>query len=511
MSSYSSQTTIQAQALSFSHLATIPLIQDATFQLKPGWTGIIGGNGQGKTTLLRLLCGQYRPHAGQVHISPSDATITLCPQRVDTLSPDIEDFAFDWSAPAMQLKVQLELELSQLYHWPTLSPGQRKRWQIGAALWRRPQILLLDEPTNHLDLPTRERLIEALAAYEGLGVIVSHDRGMLDELTDATLRIERGQLYYCARGYGEAEERWQKDQKRRWSQHREQREALGRARRRLAQQQEQSRNADAKVSTAKRLKNEHDSDARSSGAKVRVLNAAQKLSRQTAVARHKLERQEQEEITHVDKPLGSSLFFYFRQSPKPVLLTTTIHGLDHGPGTPSLLDEEVSLTIRRDSKIELRGPNGAGKTTLIERLLEDAELPRERILYMPQELSAAQVAQTRKTLDEMTPYLRGQVYQIVAALGVEPERIIQSEALSPGEERKLYLALGMSQQAWLLMLDEPTNHLDLPSIERLEAALFSYPGALVIITHDDFFARQCTDTVWHLERGALTTKSALHR
>lgn len=507
----SDSTSILAQDLHFTHLPTVPLIQDANFHLSEGWTGIIGGNGQGKTTLLQLICGQRSPHQGHVRIQPTDASIHLCPQRVEHCSGEIEDLAHDWSGPASRLKELLELELEQLYAWDTLSPGQRKRWQIGAALLRKPQILLLDEPTNHLDLLTRERLIEALSDYQGLGLIVSHDRGLLDELTHATLRLHGGCIYYCPRAYGDAEERWQHDQRKKWRAVEDQREQQVRNQRRLNQQQEQSRAADTKISTSKRLKNAHDSDARSSGAKARVMSAAQKLSRQAGVMRRQVERDAQQELAHVEKPLHASLFFYFRQAPKHALITKTINTLNHGPGTRALLNHEVTLTVQRDSRIQLRGPNGAGKTTLLEHLLHEGDLAREHILYLPQELTMAEIVALQDEIDALSPSLRGRVYQIVAALGVDPSRIIQSEQLSPGEARKLYLALGMSKQAWLLLLDEPTNHMDLPSIEHLEAALFNYPGAMIIITHDEFFARQCTDTVWHIEDGALTTLSALHR
>jgi len=99
--------------------------------------------------------------------------------------------------------------------------------------------------------------------------------------------------------------------------------------------------------------------------------------------------------------------------------------------------------------------------------------------------------------------VKGRLLQIVAALGVPPERLMASEQPSPGEARKLTLAMGLSRQAWLLMLDEPTNHLDLPSIERLEAALTQYSSALLIVSHDDRFAGALTRESWRIESGKL--------
>jgi ATPase subunit of ABC transporter with duplicated ATPase domains len=101
--------------------------------------------------------------------------------------------------------------------------------------------------------------------------------------------------------------------------------------------------------------------------------------------------------------------------------------------------------------------------------------------------------------------VRGRVLSLVAALGVDPDRLLASAAPSPGEARKLALALGLGRHAWCLVLDEPTNHLDLPSIERLEEALVAYPGALVLVSHDDRFAGACTATTWRVTGGQVDT------
>ncbi|MFP2912850.1 ABC transporter ATP-binding protein, partial [Pyxidicoccus sp. 3LFB2] len=101
----------------------------------------------------------------------------------------------------------------------------------------------------------------------------------------------------------------------------------------------------------------------------------------------------------------------------------------------------------------------------------------------------------------------GRVLSLVAALGVDPERLLASEQPSPGEARKLLIARGLGQHAWALVLDEPTNHLDLPSIERLEVALREYPGALLLVSHDAAFARACTSESWRVEHGQVTVAS----
>jgi ATPase subunit of ABC transporter with duplicated ATPase domains len=118
------------------------------------------------------------------------------------------------------------------------------------------------------------------------------------------------------------------------------------------------------------------------------------------------------------------------------------------------------------------------------------------------------VEQALAGVRDMPSALRGDVLSIVAALGVDPGRLLVSAAPSPGEARKLAIALGLGRQAKAVMLDEPTNHLDLPSIERLQSALARYPGALVLITHDDGLARACTNTRWLVEHGTVSVGDA---
>jgi ATPase subunit of ABC transporter with duplicated ATPase domains len=121
-----------------------------------------------------------------------------------------------------------------------------------------------------------------------------------------------------------------------------------------------------------------------------------------------------------------------------------------------------------------------------------------RILYLPQELTSAAGAAMLESVRELGDDARGRVLATVAALGVDPERLLESASPSPGEARKLALAYGLGAQVWALVLDEPTNHLDMPAIERLEEALIEYPGAMLMVTHDDALARRCTGAEWRL-------------
>jgi ATPase subunit of ABC transporter with duplicated ATPase domains len=160
-----------------------------------------------------------------------------------------------------------------------------------------------------------------------------------------------------------------------------------------------------------------------------------------------------------------------------------------------LLARLSGLTVARDDRIWLSGRNGAGKTTLLQKLL--AQMPEE-VVHLPQELSAENARDALDDVHSLAPDARGRVLSLVAALGVDPGRLLLSAQPSPGEARKLLIATGLGRHAWALALDEPTNHLDLPSIERLEAALRAYPGAILLVTHDERLAASCCNRRWRI-------------
>ncbi len=493
--------SLHLQNVSFSYSDRAPLFSGGTVHLTAGWTGLVGANGTGKTTLLRLLASELRPRSGQLRLEPPASRIELCAQRVEHRNDLLNAFAESWDGSAQRLRGRLRLEPEDLERWPTLSPGERKRWQIGAALWSEPEILLLDEPTNHLDSGARDLLSAALAGYRGVGLLVSHDRGLLDELTAATLRLDGGTLrlwpgaYSAALGLWLAEERGERDAYDRCR--REERKL----RRRLADKRRHQQAAGAQISPRSRMKGPRDHDARTMAAKNRVRNAEQRLGRQVAVAKHRLEKSTAERAAfRFDKSKGRSLFVDFEPSPARRLAALDVPVLSAGD-QPVLRD--VHVVVDRTTRVWLAGANGAGKTTLLEALLEAASVPEDRLLYLPQELGAAEGRALLDELRRQPSAERGRTLELVAALGCDPGRLLASESPSPGEARKLKIAFGLGRRVWALLLDEPTNHLDLSSIERLEAMLADYPGALVLVTHDQGLARASTESTWRIEGGRV--------
>jgi ATPase subunit of ABC transporter with duplicated ATPase domains len=257
------------------------------------------------------------------------------------------------------------------------------------------------------------------------------------------------------------------------------------------------------VSTGRRMKDKNDSDARGILASTKASWAASKAGRVTSAARTQLARaQEMVPIVERDATLGGRIFASYQRAHSPVLFHVSEQELRRGA---HVVLRDVRVSIGREERVRIEGPNGAGKTTLLEALVASSAHP-ERVLYLPQELTQDAKEAALARLRALGPEERGRVLSIVAALGSEPERILRAEGahLSPGEARKLVLAQALSQHVWALVLDEPTNHMDLPSVERLEAALVEYPGAIVLVTHDDTFASNVTTRSTRVEYGSVT-------
>ena len=263
------------------------------------------------------------------------------------------------------------------------------------------------------------------------------------------------------------------------------------------------------------MRNKNDSDARTIASANLAAWAAARAGRTVGVRRAELERAEAAISTLTrDKTLGGSVFAAYERARSPVIFhvdADEIRPLEGGTGSDAayapVVLRDVRLTIGREDRVRLVGANGAGKTTLLGHFLASGP-DSSRVLYLPQELTRVQVGELTSSLGELTPDVRGRVLSVFAALGSDPDRVAyrrgeDGSRLSPGEARKLALAMGLGRHVWALVLDEPTNHLDLPSIERVENALGQFPGAIVLVTHDDAFARACTTRALTVAEGVV--------
>ncbi len=497
-------SAIHFDQLAFSYSTAVTLFADVTMSLGSGWTGLVGANGAGKTTLLRLIGGSVRPSRGEVRLDPSRALVAHCPQTADHIDANIEVLASAWDGDAQGLIGRLGLQRDQLERWATLSPGERKRWQVGGALYRNPDILLLDEPTNHLDEEARSLLLDTLRRFKGAGVVVSHDRTVLGQLCQRILRIERGTAQLWRGGYETAREAWVAAEREEVARYQTIRAQERKVRRRLADKRRAAATKAAQRKRELRHAGPKDSDARSMEKKGRFEGGLKQGSRDIQLLRGEAERLgEAAAGFDLHRQLGGDLYFDYEPAHRRVLLSYA----GELSVTGNVLVADVDVSVHRADRILLAGPNGAGKSTLLQRLLAGSTLPANRVLYLPQELTGADTSRLLEAVTALDPKTKGRVLGIVGLLGSDPERILSTNLPSPGEARKLLIASGLGAGAWVLLLDEPTNHLDLPSIERLETAITAFPGAVLVVTHDDTFGRQTTDSLWTIADGALTVGS----
>jgi ATPase subunit of ABC transporter with duplicated ATPase domains len=482
--------SLRAIDLYFAYGGGEPVLDHLNFHLNAGWTGLVGANGSGKTTLLRLLVDELEPSDGTLVWSPERPRIAVCPQRVEARER-YESFATSWTGDALRWMSLLELEPDDFWRWDELSPGMRKRWQVAATFHDAPAVALLDEPTNHLDRAGKEVLRAAMSRFDGLGIVVSHDRDFLDSVCDDTLWLTGDDATLYSGGYSDARAARDADIARQNAKMEALQAERDRLQAQLADKRGRASRANAAISSRTRMTSIRDSDGRSMSAKGRAQRAAASLSGEAGAARSRLEgvREELSNFEYRDTP-GSELRIDHERPTGSRTLRFDRDQITRGDG---VILRDVSLRIEAGQHIWLDAPNGAGKTTLIEEWV--AELGDE-VLFLPQTLSDQEVESMLEDVRALPRDRLGRLMNLVAALGAPPEAFLDTRTPSPGMARKLALARGLLAGASLVVLDEPTNHLDITSIERLEAALASYPGALLLVTHDTAMARAVTERRW---------------
>lgn len=493
-------TTLLFRDVAFAHGDALPIFSGLSLHLSRGLHGVVGANGSGKTTLLRLAAGSLSPDAGRVSTVPATAVVVHCPQTVESLDEDVRALAESSDGRAQRLRELFRLTPDELARWSSLSPGERRRFQLAAALHREPDVLLVDEPSNHLDAEARRALGAALSGFGGVGLVVSHDRALLDALTVGTLRLHDGGAAHYPLPYSRAQAEWEREERGRAELRARKKDEVLAAEARLAEAHDRRARAEAAQSGRARVKGPRDHDARSMGTKVRIGWAEGRLGRLAGARRTELARAEAAVPTFEGhRAVGRSIFVGYEPAPRSHVLR---YEGDVRAGERVLL-RDVRVALARDGRVRLQGDNGAGKTSLLRRLLETSTLPRERLLFVPQELDGAESRALLRALRLEPAEVRGRTLSLVAALGVSPERLLASEAPSPGEAKKLAMAMALGRRVWALVLDEPENHLDLPSIERLEQALRDYPAALLLVSHDDRFAEGLTRERWTVRDGSV--------
>jgi ATPase subunit of ABC transporter with duplicated ATPase domains len=470
--------------------STRPVLRNFSFELGPGWTGVVGENGAGKTTLLLLAAGLLSPDAGTVR-GPADSF--YCPQRTDIIPESWEELFFADDNAAGSLLAALGIADDWPYRWETLSQGERKRLQLAAALWRRSGFLAVDEPTNHLDREASALVREALKTYRGIGILISHDRALLDSLCGSCLFLRNGTITLRPGGVsrGLAEER------------RERAEQRGLRKKLVEEEKHLATEADRRRRVAEGSRNrlsKRGLDAKDRDGRGKI-NLARLSGKDTAAANlYKLMKNRAEKAGKALEGMAKSgemkqgLALEGQRSRADRLLLLEPGSISLGEGRRLFFPE---LVIAPGDRIALTGPNGSGKSTLIRHILSRISAP---LLCLPQELDEEE---SRSILDAALreeKKFRGEIISRFSRLGSDPRQLLQSALPSPGETRKLMIARGIFYKPAIIIMDEPTNHLDILSIGLLETALREFKGALLLASHDETFLSRLALQNWAIRR-----------
>ena len=475
------------------------ILENLSLEFYTGWTGLVGANGAGKTTLLKLITKELIPESGVVK---NDLVTSYCPQSTENLPENAKEFFTSYESKTFKLKDLLGIEDDWFYRWDTLSHGERKRVQIATALFLEPDVLIVDEPTNHLDISTKEKLFLALKSYEGIGILVSHDRELLDTLCTKTIVLKKGSIttiksnFSTARNELENIKNFQKEQKNK------QEKELKKMESQIQKAKENVSRSKARLSLKNVNKKDSDAKAKVYLAKITSKNKYEGQAVKTATS--KKEQILKDQIA-IEKEYEKGIFFekHIDKRAFPFVIeqtTKTINGLNF---------EIPRLVIEKGDKIWIQGDNGSGKTTFVDYLL--STLKRDDYLYIPQEISEAESEKIFKELKELSNEKQGEIFTTITRLSSDPKALMQSKTPSPGEIRKLLIAKDLSNNPPLIILDEPTNHMDLDSIISIEKALKEFGGSVVFISHDLTFCKNLTNKVWRVERDKqniqITSKS----
>lgn len=477
--------------ITFSYSGSqVDLLASVDFGVSEGWVGVIGQNGAGKTTLLRLACNSLTPQAGRIYRPKSSV---YCPQRTDDPMPKLADLLAATDGDAYRIRGLLGVEDDYLDRWRTLSHGERKRAQIATCLFMRPELLAVDEPTNHLDFAARAKVAEALRRFRGIGLLVSHDRTLLDTLCMHSLFVSPPNVALRGGGYTIAMRELEQEAELA----RESRTRARKERKRLEREAVVRRVHLHKAEKKKSLRgiDPRDSDARAkayaarnadSGVKKRVRQIDGRVERATT----------SERAIRVTGRQSLSIGIHGFASKQNTLFKTAAGSLPLGKSRSLRFP---NLLMQPRDRIALIGDNGTGKSTLLRHIIPHIHLPEHRLVWIPQEIRAEDAAATLKEAKTLASEKLGCVMQWVSRLGSNPRLLLESLVPSPGEIRKLMLALRLADSPALVMMDEPTNHMDLPSIECLESALEDYEGGLLLVSHDHRFLSALSNITWVIQ------------
>jgi ATP-binding cassette subfamily F protein 3 len=523
------------------------ILENVSFVVNPGdRVGLVGPNGCGKTTLLRLIVGQEKPDQGSVRFSPASVTAGYLAQSLEfepgaTVSDvmrqaveglreaerQVEALAQEMAAAQGDELARLMDEyaaalarfeaaggyavshdvdavlaglgldaVAQSTPVAILSGGQKTRLGLARLLLTHPQLLLLDEPTNHLDIEALEWLEGFLAGYDGAILIVSHDRTFLDRTVGAILELDP--LTHCVAvypgNYSHYAQAKGREREKGWAAWRDQQTEVRRLQADIQRTKEQARHTEQSTI---------DSGSR---------RLAKKVAKKAKAREHRLRRflDSQERVEKPKRAWQMKLAFEaMPSSGKDVLLLEELAmGYDGRP-----LFAGVNLTLRQGERIALVGPNGSGKTTLLRGVVEQLA-PLAGRIRLGANVRVGYYSQEQEGLEDARDAF--EEIRRVAPLGETETRsflhyflfsgddvFLPVGSLSFGERARLALAKLVAAGCNLLLLDEPINHLDIPSRERFEHGLAAFEGTALAVVHDRYFIERFATALWSVEGGTI--------
>ena len=507
--------------------STGEVLKDVNWEVKPGdRIGLVGVNGAGKSTQLRIIAGEIEPTSGSV-IRPADlfiayltqefevdpnctvrdefwkvfAEANAVQQRLHQIPDDMESADPESLEALIQeldrqqrrfealdgygLEARIEKILPEMGFAPEdgdrtvdeFSGGWQMRMSLGKILLQKPNLLLLDEPTNHLDLETIEWLEAYLKGLNTPMVVVSHDREFLNRLCTQIVETERGVSSTYLGNYS-------------------------------AYLEQKEENAAAQLSAFERQQKELAKQE----AFIERFRASATRSTQAKSREKQLDK-----VERIEAPQSHlrTLKFEFPPAPRSGREVVQIQDLTHSYGD-QILFLGANLLIERGDRIAFLGPNGSGKSTLL-RLVMGLELPTDGQIELGKhnvipgyfEQNQAEVLDLTKAVldtlhDEVPDWSNEEVRTLLGRFLFSGEVVHKLvSALSGGEKARLALAKMLLRPANLMILDEPTNHLDIPAKEMLEEALKNYDGTVLIVSHDRYFISQVANKIVEIRDGEL--------
>ena len=503
-----SRPLLQANQLAKSY-GFREIFNNISFVLREGdRVALVGPNGVGKSTLIKILAGKESATSGTVTFFDSKSTVGYVPQDIDfdpTVTPwdVLTDERFRLGSPSLSEAAEA---LSRFGFTDTdsellianLSGGEKTKLALARVWLFRPDILFLDEPTNYLDHAALDRLEDIVRGYPGTILLVSHDRYFLDRTVERIIELSPNQAVEYRGNYTTYREMKEKDFASHLARYEKEQKEIRRIKVAIDRQVRWAEKAHRDAGT-------HDFYRRK--AKEAAKRAKGVVSRLEALKKASVSKPKQEKAIAFDGFQG--------EGGGRVIVTAKrlTKAFD------KLLFKASDFSVQRGDKVGIVGANGSGKTTLL-RMILGQELPSEgtiwvspgaRIGYMDQQLEnldpkASVVEEVLSSFENQSPELTTKVRTMLGCFLFTPDDVEKSiEVLSPGEKKRVALIRLLMSNSNVLALDEPTEHLDLLSREKLEEALVSYGGTVILVSHDRYLLKRVCTKVIAIENQRIRT------